>query len=341
LPKCNRLTSNIKKYSLKREDSASRERYTTKIGFLTFGSDLFERLLEISDEIHLSEDQLKDIITAVTHYSNELLDLPSDSDKFEINVIDYEEFATLYNSIHEDFPVEKIPVFSVTGALNLKDSDVPGYVAFSLPRQFVKNQYTFKEFLVNSAHERFQRFLAKETIIAQVYERAREDYHEKYTLDKEKNVSAFILYTLNRDLIPLEETITHAVAHLVEEFIDKNYDVSNALHLPLIDWEFNIEEKKLTSRFRKIQLKRAYFKKAGLVTARKRLIAGLNVLRFVTQNFISICTDFLELYSKTKVKSEPSNYDLTSGIKTTIQLVLQKHGLTDLMALFDQEISKL
>lgn len=278
---------------------------------------------------------------AVTRYSNELLSLPSNSEKFEINVITYEEFATLYNSIHEDFPIEKIPVFSVAGALNLKDPDVPGYIAFSLPRQFVQNQYTFKEFLLNSAHERFQRFLAKETIIAQVYEKAREDYHEKYTLSKEKNVSAFILYTLNTDLIPLEETITHAVAHLVEEFIDKNHNISNALQLPLLDWEFSIEEQKLTSKYKKLQLKRAYFRKTGAEIARKRLSAGLNVLRFVTEKFPTVCTDFLELYPKVKAKSEPSNYDLTSGITKTIQIVLQQHGLTDLMTIFDQEITKL
>jgi hypothetical protein len=320
---------------------ASRERYTTKIGFLTFEPDLFESLLSIADETRIDEDQLRQIMLAVTRYSNELLEVPSDSEKFEINVITYEEFATLYNSIHEEFPVEKIPVFSVAGALNLKDPDVPGYVAFSLPRQFVKNQYTFKEFLVNSAHERFQRFLARETIIAQVYEKAREDYHEKYTLSKEKNVSAFILYTLNKDLIPLEETITNAGAHLVEEFIDKNYDFASVLHLPLIDWEFSIEEQKLTSKYKKLQLKRAYYKKAGAEIARKRLSAGLNILRFVTQKFPAVCTDFLKLYPKIKAKSETSNYDLTSGITTTIQLVLQKHGLTDLMALFDQEITKL
>jgi hypothetical protein len=67
----------------------------------------------------------------------------------------------------------------------------------------------------------------------------------------------------------------------------------------------------------------------------------LNVLRLVSQELDALCTDFLEMYPKVKSTFNPTNYDLTSGISTTIQLALQKHGLTDLMTLFDQELAKL
>jgi len=275
---------------------------------------------------------------------NKLLQLPSNSKRFEINAIDYKSFRELYESIHEDLPAEEIPLFNVAGAVNLKDFDVPGYIAFSLPKQFVGNQgnaYTFKEFLINAAHERFERFLLQETIIAKVYENAREDYHSNYSLDKEKNVLAFMLYTLNKDLIALQETITYALSHLVEDFINTNYEVCTLIHLPLIDQHFEVEEINATKKFKEDQFKRAQISRAGTEIEHKRLKAGLNVLRLVSQELDALCTDFLEMYPKVKSTFNPTNYDLTSGISTTIQLALQKHGLTDLMTLFDQELAKL
>jgi len=315
-----------------------------KIGFLEFHSDLFEQLLSIAAEQQVTEEQLKHIILATTQYMNGFLQLPLISTHFEINVLDYKIFRELYESIHEDLPIEEIPLFSVVGAVNLKDFDAPGYIVFSLPKQFVENQgtfYTFKEFLINAAHERFARFLVLETIIAKVYEKAREDYHQNYTLDKEKNVSAFMLYTLNKDLIALQETITYAIRHLVENFIDTNFEICDQIHLPLIEESFEIEDINATEQFKKNLFERAQVNQEGIEMAYKRLEAGLNVLRLITRKFDILCADFLEIYPKVKSTSNPSDYDLTSGIGTTIQLVLQKHQLTDLMALFDQELAHL
>lgn len=302
------------------------------------------QLLSIAAEQRITEEGLNDIILATTQYINELLELSPDSKRFKIKVLDYETFETLYLSIHEDLPADKIPLYNIAGAINLKDFDVPGYIVFSLPKQFVGDQddsYTLKEFLVNAAHERSDRYLVKKTIIAKVYEKAREDYHQKYTLDKEKNVSAFLLYTLNKDLISIQETISHAIMHLVEEFIDTNYKICNQIHLPLIDRPFEVEEINITEKFKQNQLEKAQVTKAGSEIAYKRLKAGLNVLHRITQNFKDLCTDFLEIYPEVKSTSDPADYDINYGIETTIQLVLQKYGLMDLMALFNQEFTKL
>ncbi|NVM56211.1 MAG: hypothetical protein HWN66_21120 [Candidatus Helarchaeota archaeon] len=315
-----------------------------KIGFLNFSTDIFERLIDIAAENQITETQIKTSILEITHYTNELFKIPNDSDQYEVNVIDYEVFEELYKSIHKDTTAKIIPMFRVAGAINLKDPDVPGYVAFSLPKEFIENinkGFTLTEFLINAAHERFERFLLKETLISKIYEYARDDYHGKYTLNKEKNVSAFILYTLNKDLIPLHETITYAINYLVEDFIEANYIIFNQVQLPLLELEYNNQEKIVTEMFIKTQFKGAHINKVGKEVAYKRFNAGMYILRIATEKFQEVCNDFLTLYPKVKANLKAETSDLTRFIGATIQQVLEKHGLSNLLALYDQEYAKL
>lgn len=315
-----------------------------KVGFMKFHSDLFKILIKKASEVQVNETQIKTLIIDLTRYTNKLLSLPASSEEYEINIIEYLEFEELYQSIHQELPADKVPMYLVAGAINLKDPDVPGYVAFSLPKSFVEtgnHNFTLKELLVHGAHERFERFLHKETIISQVYEMAREDYHESYTLDKEKNVKAFLLYRLNKDLIPLQETITYAITYLVEEFLNTNYQFVKEIRLPLIDREFFKEEIITTEQFIKLQFSKALIDKVSAELAQKRVVAGLKVLQIVTEKFQTLFEGFLELYPQKKSKYNPKDYDFNLVIRNTIQEVMEKNGLTDLMTLFEQELTRL
>ncbi len=73
-----------------------------KMGFLRFYADSFKEILNIAAEVHKTEDEIKNIIQHLTKYTNKLLNLPVNSEKYEINVIDYTEFEQLYRSIIRD-----------------------------------------------------------------------------------------------------------------------------------------------------------------------------------------------------------------------------------------------
>lgn len=300
--------------------------------------------MEIAIQAQKTEDEIKKTMIELTRFTNELLNLPATSEKYEINIIAFENFEELYRSIHHELPPSRIPMFLISGAINLKDPDVPGYIPFSLPRSYVENQnhdYTLKELLATAAHERFERYLHKDTIISKVYTSARDDYHEKYTLNKEKNVTAFLLYTLNKDLIPLQETITYAITYLVEHFLETNFKFLTEIRLPLVERPFLEEEIITTEKFIKIQLNRARIEKVNAEMARKRIIVGLKILQTVTKKFQSLKEAFLEEYRKIKSEFKGENYDFMHVIRKTIQVVLQKNGLTDLMTLFERELANL
>lgn len=312
------------------------------MGFLRFHSGVFEQLMEIAIQAKRTEAEIKKTIMELTSYTNELLNLASTSEKYEIHIIDYDDFEGLYRSIHQDLLPSKIPTFLVAGAINLKDPDVPGYVPLSLPRSFVENQnhnYTLKELLANAAHERFERFLHKDTILSKVYKSARDDYHEKYTLNKEKNVTAFLLYALNKDLIPLQETITYAITYLVEHFLETNFKFLAEIQLPLVDRPFIEEERIATEKYIKIQLNRARIEKVDAEVALKRIKIGLNVLQTVTRRFQSLKEAFLEQYPKMKAEFKGKEYNFMQVIRKTINKVLQENGLTNLMLQFEQELA--
>ena len=292
----------------------------------------------------MSETDLRKAILGITQYTHELFNSSAISEDFEVNAIDFEIFEELYRSIHEEHPADQIPMFRVAGATNLKDSDVPGYVAFSLPKSFLKDSasiYTFKEFIINATHTRFERYLLKETIIAKIYEKAREDYHSLYTLDKEKNVAAIILYNLNKDLIPLQETITYSVNYLVDAFIEENFPLLNQIPLPLIDRDFNEMEQNVTKEFLTIQFNGAQIDKVEFPLLLKRFKAGQRVLQIITQKFQELCDDFLELYPIIKAELQSQTPNMIQYIEVTIQTVLQNNGLSDITALYEQEYANL
>ncbi len=270
--------------------------------------------------------------------------LPSTSDQYEIDIINYPDFIELYRSIHDTVPSNKVPVYRVTGAINLKDPDIPGYVPFALPKIYVNHQnrnFTLADLLANAVHERFERFLHKETILSKIFESAREDYHEMYTLSKEKNVTAFLLYYLSQKLIPIHETITYAMTYLIEDFLEANYPRLNQIHMPLIEQEFNDEEIGATENYMRTQFKGAYINKTSPEIAERRIIAGLKVFSTVTEKFQDLLSNFLELYPQMKSKFKEHIDDFQLMIGNTIQETFQKNGLADLLLLFDQEFSNL
>ncbi|HUY01353.1 MAG TPA: hypothetical protein VMV49_17460 [Candidatus Deferrimicrobium sp.] len=315
-----------------------------KVGFLRFELNLFNTLIEIAAEKNFTKLQIIDAILDITKYINQLLKLPENSETYEIHIIEYKEFEALYRSIHDEIPLHKLPIYLVAGFVNLKDKEIPGYVSFSLPRTYVEHQnrdYNLKELLVNAAHERFERFLLKETILAKIYDKAREDYHEEYTLNKEKNIEAIMLYSLNKDLIPLQETITYAMNHLVNEFIENHYEPFNTLLLPLINREFTEEDESATDNFALRQFKNAQIHYVGKELAYKRLLTGLNILELITIKFPELCTDFANLYPTIKSQSNERNYSISQVIENTIQIVRENHRLSDILTLFDQELATL
>lgn len=318
------------------------EIFLVKVGFILFSPEIFQQLLELASVNHITEPQIKQAILDLTRFTNKLFNLHLDSEEYAVRAINYKEFETLYYSLYEDCPLNEIPIFQVAGTINLKDPEVSGYVAFTLPKSFVNTSekgYTFTEFLTIAAHERFERYLLKETIIAQIYEKAREDYNQLYTLNKEKNVAAFLLYTLNKEIIPIQETITYAVTELVRNFLQTNYPRLNSIQLPLIEAVYNEETVKISRDFFNIQLKGAQLDQAGPNVAIKRLTAGLYVLQLVTEKFPIICQDFLAIYPQIKSKFGNETCDVTLPIGNTIQIVLQKHGLANLTEIFDRQIA--
>ncbi|MHA1132105.1 MAG: hypothetical protein ACTSQI_12860 [Candidatus Helarchaeota archaeon] len=315
-----------------------------QIGFLNFEAELFQQLLNLAVKESIDNQAVQDVIFALTTFTNQLLHLPLNSTRFMVTAIEYEVFEKFYKSIHDEIPDEEIPLFQVAGTVNLKDPEVSGYVTFSLPKQFLEDlqkRYTLLEFLVIAAHERFERFLSKETIIARVYEKAREDYHEKWTLNKVENVEALLLYSLNKELIPLQETITYAVSFIVEHFLQTRFPWTAKISLPLVERDFNETARKISHHFFTKQFNDAETNHVGPDEARKRLLAGLNVLQKVTETFPYMCKTFLMLYQTAKPCSDNISYDFFHVISTTIQETLRTHGLQNLKFLYNKEMHQL
>ena len=313
------------------------------IGFLEFQSGLYPQLVDIATQQQVTEPQLKGAILDLTKFINQLLKIPESSKLYRINIIEYDTFEELYGSLNQELIKHKTPFFLIAGFLNLKDADVPGYVAFSLPTSFMEKPngtFTLTELLINAAHERVGRYLLKETIVAKVYEKAREDYHGNYTLDKKKNIEAFFLYKLNEELIPLQETVTYAVNQLVDDFLNTKYAIFNEIQLPLIDREFDDTKKGVSQEFIATQLSRAQLDRVEPEQALKRITTGLEILQLVTNRFQTLITDFIDLYPQIKATLNPEDevYDLSRGIDLTINRVLKENGLNDLMALFDEQL---
>lgn len=313
-----------------------------QIGFLLFPDDLFKELLEITQTQNYTELELRDAIEGITQYSNQLLALPATSRQYQIQIIDYLTFLELYRSIHQDQNVKE-PLFLVTGAINLKDPEIPGYVAFSIPKQFVlpgNGSFSCKDLIVNASHQRVERFLHMETILADVYRHARQDYHEQYTLDKQKNVEAFLLYYLNKELIPIQETTSYAMNSLIAEFIDRTFPFLDQLPIPLVEHPFNEEDLNVTQQFIEIQYQDAQVERVDSRTARTRLNAGLTVIKLVTRKFPILCEQFFENYPI--IKSQyPTPVDLNHLIETTIRYTTKQLRLDNLRLLYDREFARL
>ncbi len=315
-----------------------------QVGFIDFESEIFEKISKIASNNSISTDKIQAAILSLTKYTNQLLQLPPDSTEYRISAIEYDTFNIFYRSIHEDLPDTEIPIFQVAGTVNLKDADVPGYVTFSLPKAFVEDSqigYTGLEFLVIAAHQRVARYLLKETIIAQVYEKARADYYETWSLSKSENVEALILYTLNTELIPIQETVTYAVSFLVEAFLQTKFPWLSQLRLPLVDSDFEADAKVISHHFFTKQFMDADTHRADPDEARKRMEAGMTVINMVTDRFPQICDAFLESYHAAKSKIETPTYDFFQIISNTLDAVFKKYGLQNLRALYDQELAKL
>ncbi len=314
-----------------------------KVGFLLFHDGLFTQLTNIAIEHEISSQEITSAILRVMKFQNEILEIPSETDSFEINIVDFNVFEDLYTSIHHEIPAEIIPLFLVAGAINLKDPEVPGYVSFSLPRDYLNDSlqnYNFAELLINAAHERFERYLHTRTILAKIYESARADYHESYTLDKQKNMVAFILYALHENLIPLHETITYAMSYFIEDYILQNTPKLLRIPLPLIDREFFHQERKATKNFIQTQLKGAIIDRVNSETAYKRIITGLHILQDVSDEFKNICDSFLEEYPRMKTEYEDPLYNFSQVISESIQNVFQKHNVSEIMQRFKGELAE-
>jgi hypothetical protein len=314
------------------------------VGFIDFESKIFEKLRKIASKKAISIEKVEVAILSLTNYTNGLLQLPSNSTEYRISAIEYDTFNVFYQSIHEDLPDTEIPIFQVAGTVNLKDADVPGYVAFSLPTAFVEdsqNRYTGLEFLVIAAHQRAARYVLKETIIGRVYEKARADYYDRWSLSKSENVEALILYALNTELIPLQETVTYAFSYLVEAFLQAEFPWLTKLRLPLVERDFEASAKNISHHFFTKQFMDADTDRVNPNEARKRIAAAMTVIQMLTDRFPQICDAFLHSYRAAKSQVETQSYDFFQIISDSLDSTFHKYGVASLRALYDRELAKL
>ncbi|MHA1265410.1 MAG: hypothetical protein ACTSRS_09270 [Candidatus Helarchaeota archaeon] len=315
-----------------------------KIGFLCFKSDLYSQLLELARKVGIIQMEIEMAIKGTTQYLNTLLNLPFTSEEYEIQVIDYPEFEELYKSIHHEYSIDQLPLYRVTGAINLKDPEVPGYVPFSFPRAFLKSpnsSFSCRDLFIYAAQERFNRLLYKASVLARVFEYARDDYHARYTLNKQKNVEAFLLYRLNKELIPIHETILFALAILIQSYLETSFPFLSDIKLPLIDREFSADEIKATQKYIEIQFKYAKIDNPTGSVASRRLLTGFIILDKVNATFPLLCEKFIENYHRKKAQYSNTPLSLNQLIPETIEETLKEVGLADLKKQFDAEYTRL